>query len=109
SKGQVILYVDELTSFVGDTAQSARFFNAIAEGKLVIIGGSSAAAYDERIESKPEFAGYFAGILVTGKSNGKAVAENSKPAMPEFRGDNVSPDLREMMTADPTGRKRVDV
>jgi subtilisin family serine protease len=109
SKGQMILFVDELTSFVGDTAQSATFFNAIATGKLDVIGGSSAAAYDERITANAEIAAYFSGILVTGKSDAMAFAEDSQLVQPEFRGDNVSSDLRDMMAADPTGRKRLDV
>ena len=111
SNGQTILFVDELTNFVGSDAASNNLFKAVAEGKLVMIGGSSAAAYGERIESKPEIAAFFAGILVSGDSNAGATAEsNSKVERSEFRGDNVSPDMREMLANDSTGgTKRVDV
>jgi hypothetical protein len=51
SKGRIILYLDELTNFVGTDAVDKTLFNGIAEGKLVIVGGSSAAAYGERIDS----------------------------------------------------------
>lgn len=110
TKGQTILYVNELTNLVGKDAVNTKLFSAIAEGRLVMIGGSGAIAYDEQIQSQPEIAAYFAGILVAGKSNAQAVAEKqSKPDQIGFRGDNVSPDLRAMMAEDPSGNKRVDV
>src|SRR5205085_6752494 len=43
SHGQIILYVDELTNFVGDNAPSNDLFKGISEGKIVMIGGCSAA------------------------------------------------------------------
>ena len=110
SKGQIILYVDELTNLVGSNASSTRLFDSVAAGKLIVIGGSSAAAYGERIESQPEIAAFFAGILVTDRSNAVAETDTGKrEEKSEFRGDNVSPDLREMMAQDPSGKKRVDV
>ena len=110
AKGQTILFVDELTNMVGSRAASTKVFDSIAGGKLVIIGASSAVAYNERIESQPEIAAYFAGILVNDSKKSQAIAEN-KPndSDSEYRGDNVSPDLREMMAQDPSGKKRVDV
>ncbi len=110
SKGQIILFIDELTDLVGATAAKTKLFNGISEGKIVMIGGSSAAAFDERIESQPEIAAFFAGILVTDRS-GAVVANdgNSNNNDSEFRGDIISPDLREMMAEDPSGKKRVDV
>jgi hypothetical protein len=110
SKGQTILFVDELTNMVGSRAASTKLLDSIAAGKLVIIGGSSSAAYDERIQSQPEIAAYFAGILVADRANASAVAENnSTKDESEFDGDNVSPDLRDMMAADPSGQTRHDV
>ena len=110
SNGRTILYIDELSNFVGHTATSKSILNGIAEGKLVIIGGCSAAAYDEQIASQPEIAAYFTGIKVAGKTNienGTNTALKGKDS--GYRGDNVSPDLRKMMAKDPSGRTRVDV
>jgi len=109
SKGQTILFIDELTSLVGSASVKNDLFTAIANGKLVMIGASSVLDYDERIDSQPEIAGFFAGILVTDRSNAVAVnEERSSAGETGFRGDNISPDLREMMEKDPTGRTRVD-
>ena len=110
SKGQTILFVNELTNLVGSDAVNNNLFSAIAEGRLVIIGGSSAVAFDERIDSQPEIAAFFAGILVADRSGAVAANDgNSKNNDSEFRGDNISPDLRDMMAQDPSGNKRVDV
>ena len=72
SKGQTNLFVNELTNLVGSKSATTNLFSAIAAGKLVMVGGSSAAAYDEQIESQPEIAAYFNGILVTDKVGGNA-------------------------------------
>ena len=110
SKGQIILFVDELTNLVGSSSAKTKLFNAVAEGKLVMIGGCSAAAYDERIESRPEIAAYFTGIRVTPKNSLEADKKaHSDSNNNGYRGDNISPDLRAMMAQDPSGQKRVDV
>ena len=106
SNGRMILFVDELTSFVGSDAASTKMLDAIKDGKLVIVGGSSPAAYGDRIESKAEISGYFSVIRVAAK-NEHAPASSRKTG--GYRGDNISSDLREMMAKDPTGKKRVDV
>src|SRR5688500_132318 len=59
SNGRVILFVDDMVHLVGSRAATTKLFDAVAEGKLVMIGGSSAAAYDDEIESKPEIAAFF--------------------------------------------------
>ncbi|MBK8304044.1 MAG: hypothetical protein IPK98_11825 [Chloracidobacterium sp.] len=109
SNGQIILFADELTSLVGKNAAETNFFNLIAEGKILMIGGSSVAAYDENIASQPNVAEHFAGITVSGKTqNSDSVAvKNDRDS--GYRGDIVSPDLRDMMAQDPSGNKRVDV
>ena len=109
TKGQTILFVDELSNMVGASAATSTIFDSIAAGKLVIIGGSSAAGYDNRIESQPEIAAYFAGIIISEKYNSNATADFNNDSDDEFRGDNVSPDLRDMMAQDPSGTTRVDV
>jgi len=109
SKGRVILYVDEMSNFVGAKSATEEFFTAIRDGKIAIIGSSSAVAYNESIEANAEVAGYFTGILVAGASAAVAQNDNDNSKSSEYRGDNVSPDLRDMMAEDPSGKKRVDV
>ncbi len=110
SKGQTILYINELTNFVGSRAAATDLFKAVSEGKLDMIGGSSSAAYAEQIEAQPEIAAYFQGVLVTadGGSATNVMADKTNEEI-EFRGDNISSDLREMMANDPSGNTRVDV
>ncbi len=107
SKGQTILYVNELTNLIGGRAAKTNLFNAIAGGKLVIIGGCSPAAYDEEIASQAEIAGYFNGILITDNNSTAELRSNSDKDNEGYRGDNVSPDLREMM-ANQSENTRVD-
>jgi len=110
SKGKTILYIDELTSLVGASASATELFDSVAAGKLAIVGGSSAAAFDNEIKSQPEIAAYFAGILISESSSASAKNDLENEAEEvEFRGDNISPDLREMMANDPSGNTRLDV
>jgi subtilisin family serine protease len=102
----MILFVDELTSFVGSDAASTKMLDAIKDGKLVIVGGSSPAVFEQRIASKPEIAGYFNTLRVVSKNEHGSAKSGSDRG---YRGDNVSSDLREMMAQDPSGKKRVDV
>lgn len=53
SRGRIILYVDETTNFVGDTATRSRLMDSVATGKLVIIGASSAAALTNASAQNP--------------------------------------------------------
>ena len=110
SKGKTILYVNELTNLVGSRAATTNLLNAITTGKLVMIGGSSSVAYDDSIKSQPEIAAYFQGILVADDNSSAANIKTDRINEEiEFRGDNVSPDLREMMANDPSGNMRIDV
>src|SRR5215204_6019597 len=107
SNGETILFVDDLSAFVSDPKNV--LVSAIREGKVNVIGGSSRAAYSEKIEKDASLAVLFEVIEVKAAapiSNENAnTAENSEG----FRGDNISPDLREMMQKNPSGDKRVDV
>ena len=105
---QSILYVDELTNFVRSIDGNEKLIAALGNGKLAIIGGSSKAAYDDKIGSDSGLAKLFETIEVA--SDGSATASNdaAKQDASEYRGDNVSPDLREMMQKDPSGNSRVD-
>lgn len=111
SKGEVILFVDELTNFVGSKQINDALTNALLQEKIQIIGGSSQTAYRETIENKAELAALFQPIPVgvTSDINAEELEQSNLAENEGFRGDNVSPDLREMMAQDSTGKKRVDV
>src|SRR5438874_2921014 len=101
SKRQIILYVDELTNLVGSKAAKTKLFDSITAGKLVIIGGSSAVAFDEHIEAQPEIGGFFAGILITDRSAPVTTAdEKTNSENSQYRSYSISHDLREMMSQD---------
>ncbi|MEP7039766.1 MAG: S8 family serine peptidase, partial [Acidobacteriota bacterium] len=110
SNGKIILFVDELTNFVGNSQINNALANLLINNKVRIIGGSSKAAYSERIAPVVELSAFFAPLNI-----GEMQSGNSKNASTKFddnegfRGDNVSSDLREMMANDTTGSKRVDV
>lgn len=112
SHGEIILFVDELTNFIGNGhIVSETLKNALLEGKIQIVGGSTNLAYDEKIKADEEVAGLFKTILVGDKESTQNESEDiaSENSNRRFQGDTVSPDLREMMAQDPTGKKRVDV
>lgn len=110
SKGDVILFVDELTAFVGDASVNNPLTNLLLQRKMQIIGGSSRAAYKEKIEDDSNISALFHQILIGGGSVNDVTAENqSDKNQNDFQGDNVSADLREMMGRDTTGNERADV
>jgi subtilisin family serine protease len=109
SHRSVILFIDELTQFVGTSRENSKFREALENGSLQVIGGSSEAAYAEYIETSKTLNALFERIDVRALDlPDRSTAANKKLNDDEFRGDNVSPDLREMMSQDPTGAKRVD-
>ncbi|MDQ3179844.1 MAG: S8 family serine peptidase [Acidobacteriota bacterium] len=75
---------------------------------MKIIGGSSKAAYNEKINELAEAAALF-NPLTIGEKNLTDKDIRSKLGEKRFRGDNVSPDLREMMAQDSSGTRKVDV
>ena len=109
-KTDTILFVDELTNFIGRSNVGASLNNLLLQGKIRIIGGSSKVDYKENIEPVAEIDALFEKITVGDKANFSAdEAKNTNAKYDGYRGDNVSPDLREMMASDPSGKKRVDV
>ena len=108
SKGQIILYVDELQNLCASDEIKNVLIDGVTSGDLKIVGASGIDAYHQAIEPRPEVANLFAGILVNDAPT--AVKKIERSAMTsEYRGDNISPDLRQMMAKDPSGKKRVDV
>src|SRR5688500_1272103 len=110
ANGETILFIDELTNFTGEIQNNNSLMNSLRQGKIKIIGGSSKAAYSDKIENKAEIAALFEPIMI-GNPNYNSDNENQKQTAKTdgFRGDNVSADLREMMAQDPSGKKRVQV
>ncbi len=111
SNRKAVLYLNEVANYLGNDAAVDKIESAVASGKVAVIGGSSRASYDERIESSARLSGIFQAFSIDGgltRGNNDNVAAN-RSGDEEFRGDNISPDLREMMAKDPTGRTRVDV
>ena len=111
SKDEFILFVDELSNFVGSKKINNALTEALLQGKVKIIGGSSIAAYQDRIENEAELDAIFQTITVGGLNSAEEEADvtTSSENPLGYRGDTVSPDLREMMANDPTGNKRVDL
>lgn len=108
-KVDAVLFVDELTNFIGRSNVGASLNTLLLQGKIRIIGGSSKTAYRENIEPIAEVDALFEKITVGDKAafSEETTAANEK--YDGYRGDNVSPDLLEMMEKDPSGEKRVDV
>ena len=109
AKGQTLLFVDDLTAFVNSANRNAPFVSAIRDRKIGIIGGSSRAAYDEKIALDGELAKMFQVISVEATKAAQKTVDAEPKRERSYRGDNVSPDLRLMMAQDATGTKRVDV
>ena len=109
NKGDTILFVDELTNFIGRSNMGASLNNLLLQGKVRIIGGSSKFAYKENIEPVAEIDALFEKITVGDNANSSDELNNKTAKYDGYRGDNVSSDLREMMENDPTGKKRVEV
>nr|MBA3351660.1 hypothetical protein [Blastocatellia bacterium] len=107
TKGRSVLFVDDVSAFVKAGSENSEFVTAIRNQKLRLIGGSSRAAYQEKIAVSSDLADLFEVITVRApKTAGSEVGDTSGEG---YIGDNVSPDLRQMMADDPTGTKRVDV
>ena len=109
NKGDTILFVDELTNFIGRSNIGASLNELLLQGKIQIIGGSSKIAYQENIEPVAEIDALFNKITVGDKTNFSSDELKNAAEYDGYRGDNVSSDLREMLADDPTGKKRVEV
>ena len=109
SNGQTILFVDQLPSLLALQPVREKVAAAITAKKLVMIGGSSKAAWDEKIAASADVSGLFEAVYVGG-GNAESGSKSTPPSerLP-FRGDNVSSDLRKMMSDDASGETRVDV
>ena len=110
SKGQTVLFVDDVTTFVNAGTTNSTFVTALKDGKLNIIGGSSIASFSQKIAVDPTLLALFELISVEQKKTGSDLEDKLRDRRDRsYRGDNVAADLREMMKQDPSGTKRVDV
>ena len=98
SKRQTVLYVDELSNFVQAAGGNAKLIDALSKGQISLIGGSIKAAFDNKIGNDTGLAALFEAINVTSDPSSNQNDKAAKTRDSEsYRGDNVSPDLREMM------------
>jgi hypothetical protein len=107
SQGETILFVEDMPAFVNVATQRSLFVSAIRDGKVRLIGGSSEAAYKEKVAVSQDLANLF-DVVRVGRSK-SAASKDTADRDAGFVGDNVSPDLRQMMADDPSGNRRVDV
>jgi len=106
SRGQTIIYVDELSNLIASDEAKADLIKGVASGNLKIVGASGIDAYRQQIETKPEIATLFDGILV--EDSASETVKKPVNYNEGYRGDNISSDLRAMIASYP-GSKRVDV
>jgi hypothetical protein len=110
SKGQKILFVEDLPFYLKSSAVGASLAKLVSESKLTVIGASSIADYTTRISADKDLDALFAKILVASNETESAASNNDEGRAPRsYRGDNVSADIRDMMKEDPSGKKRIDV
>jgi ATP-dependent Clp protease ATP-binding subunit ClpA len=90
-KSDTILFVDELTNFIGRSNVGASLNNLLLQGKVRIIGGSSKVAYKENIEPVAEVDALFEKITVGDNANSSDELNNKTAKYDGYKGDNVSP------------------
>src|SRR5262252_4707644 len=109
ARHEVILFVDELHQYAGsraETSASAAVKTALAVNHLQVLGGESATEYAAYLASDRELGQLFAAVPLeeTEKAAEKEDRRRS-PIKEEFVGENISPDMRELMKhADGDGR-----
>ena len=111
---QIILFVDQLHQYAGSraaTTASVTVKEAIQANHLRIIGGVSPAAYATYIASDESVAKLFESISIDPGTDGVAATEaqntdkRRSPIDEEFVGENISPDMRELMkSGGPNGK-----
>ncbi len=116
SKGQVILFVDQLHQFIGTFAAPLATDIVKAElehGQLRIVGATTPGAYAEYIAGDKEVSRLFQQVRVDeGRSDaeaGKQARADEKRSSDGFEGDKISPDLREMLKTTSSRRDRVSL
>lgn len=106
SDRKVILIIDPVQSLVGPSgafngAASGLLLDAIKKGNVQCFGAATDVAYQENIAKEESLASLFTSIETTTTDAVDAPADDA-PATTSttepFVGDNVSPDLREMMS-----------
>src|SRR5687768_777779 len=91
AKGEKILFVEDLPYLV-QTANGARLLRLLAASELRIVGGSSAADYDQRIAADPSLDALFERISVEAAAGEIPGNDDDQTSRRAYRGDNVSPD-----------------
>ena len=106
--GKKILFIDDLGFVLQHKNAAERILSCVAEGKIAVIGGSSVPDYRDRIEADGRFSKAFTAFEI--KDLRPASSDDAASAPAEtYRGGTLSPDLREMIASDPSGKTRVNV
>jgi serine protease AprX len=101
ARHEVILFVDQLHQYAGSRAEtlaSVAVKTALEANHLQVLGGESATAYAAYIASDRELGQLFAAVSLE-ETEKAAVQEDRRrsPIKEEFVGENISPDMRELM------------
>jgi subtilisin family serine protease len=114
SKGHVVLFIDQLHQYIGTNAGPAtsnRLRSLLERRNVSVVGATSAAAYANYISADESLAKIFQPVVVGDEpSKTEEQQESSDARKPEgFVGDNVSPDLRQMIASGGSHSNTVNV
>src|SRR2546423_6698529 len=113
SRGEVILFVDQLHQFVGSYANptaSASTREALGRGQLHLIGATTPEAYRQYIAGDEGLTRFFQTITADREDSSASNGDDPEGEGQGFAGDKISADLRVMLqSARVSGRERVSV
>src|SRR2546421_119592 len=113
SKGEVVLFVDQLHQFVGAYANptaSASTREALGRGQLHLIGATTPEAYRQYIAGDEGLTRFFQTITADREDSSASNGDDPEGEGQGFAGDKISADLRVMLqSARVSGRERVSV
>ncbi|HXF42689.1 MAG TPA: S8 family serine peptidase, partial [Pyrinomonadaceae bacterium] len=108
AKSPAILFIDDLSAFVGKNEFSSVIEGAFANPAIKIAGAMSNAAWIEAAQNE-KTAKYFAPIFINTRTVNDRNLATGKASDATFRGDAIAPDLRQMMAKDPVGKTRLNL
>ena len=103
-EGEAILFINNIKGFVQEASLRNVLWEAISEGDVRLIAGSSASVYGELSASYPELNEAFEVIEIASASPASD-SGNGSASENEYRGDNVSADLRDMIASQPANKR----
>jgi subtilisin family serine protease len=116
AQSDVLLFVDQLHQFVGSYAAKAAsdsFRTALQQGRIRLVGATTAEAYQQYIGSEVEVANLFKEVRVrdAAEKDGENSGNDEENAAENdgFTGERISPDLRAMIDSGQKPSDRVSV